>query len=498
MTQRLYGNRFIFSSRDDSSIIRLSADVGETLLIDGYTPTVNGLGTTASVFLERKARTNPQLEPYQNITYSNTTTARNNGTSTDMADDIDNVWLISGCPSTTKSSLGGVAVYKSTNGSNFVENSLLTNQTFTSTGYFGKTCSIDFQGSLVAFTDGALSNPVLNLYKRIGDVWSFTNYIDDCYYFKNYGTKAIASTYNNVVRVMNNTGAGNNTWVNSQTLTVVNTGVEAHIPLVDMWSYTLAFSNKSDESVRVYLFDNTNWVYNQQLNKDSGEGIITGLSVANNVLVFCTPETVYICTRDSSNIGFNILQRIANNSETFTGCKVVKSGQISYISNSSVYIRNKSETSSTYDLVSSNTSPSQASMSSSNNFTVFGQPSLERSRIFKTNFFLKHNEYTQYDSYDSGVFTLGTPSAGLYLITSEIVFEPNGYQGSREVNYLVGGVVVSKSTVTGDMNRLSSVTNTIIINLTANQTVFLQLYQLSEHIVKIQSGRFNRVKLTSG
>ena len=498
MTQRLYGNRFIFSSRDNSNIIRLSADVGETLLIDGYTPGSggsggSGLGATNTITTGRSDVSNPSFSLLNNITYSNTTTARNNGTSTNIVDVGDDAWLISGCPTNPSSALGGVAIYKSTNGQNFVEKTLLVNQTFTTLGFFGKTCSIDSTGTLVAFTNGQASNPIANIYRRVDDTWSFVDEVNDCYYFKNYGTKAIVSTYYNVVKAYVNSGGDN--WIAAQTLTISTTAVEADTPYVDIWENTLVFANQSDESIRQFDHDGSSWISTTTITKNATEGIITGLSMKKNVLVFCTPETVYICIRTNSTNPFVKTQEIPATAGTFTSCSVSLKGLVGYGTSGYLAIRIKSdELVNNWDVLRETNSSNISSLASSDNFTIAGKSTFELSTVFKNNFLTQTDTSILYLQ----IYNFTTAVTALYLITSEIVFDANGYGGSREVHILVDGVIVSKSSCTGDLVRPTCINNAITLSITAGKPVSLKTYQSSGHLVVINSGRFSRVKLNAG
>jgi hypothetical protein len=233
------------------------------------------------------------------IQYSDTTSAKSQGTSVSIAKSGSDYWMIMGCPNVAPTpDLGGISIWKSTAGAAFVEQSLLIRDSATPSSSIGTVCHIDDTATLISFSDKQTNSSDGLLYRRVVNTWSLVETISGCENIRTNGLYAIVAGNLNIVEIYLNNGS--DVWSLQEDITRTSATGNA---LIDIYSTTCCMMNTVENYVAIYDRIGTDWSFTSSLH--ANEDIIT-LNMYGNTLCYCSSTKLYIATRPNVSTPFEL------------------------------------------------------------------------------------------------------------------------------------------------------------------------------------------------
>lgn len=231
--------------------------------------------------------------------WANLTDAPSQGTSCSMGltNDLSTYRVVSGCPNylgPVTPSLGGCAVFSSTNGGvSFVNDVLLKNTSVTLQANFGQNSAISSTATLLSFNDAALS-PSVYLYHLDAGTWTFRLRVAGGISSKPSVLKFIVGGQFGLVNIYQT--ADFITWTLQQN---ISRTFGANITMVDMIGGEMACYVCPENNV-VHIYNTGGggtFLYTGMFGPFANDGAIISMSTSGEYTVFCTANRLYIIKR---------------------------------------------------------------------------------------------------------------------------------------------------------------------------------------------------------
>ena len=369
----LYGDEFVFTSRNSTGTITLSAGANETLSITGAAEATSLTNTSTPSQLAYKDLTGPT-----NLQATNTTVAHNQGTSVSVGKSGSDYWLAFGCPNAIlNASLGGISIWKSTAGAAFAENTLLVSESATPNASTGIYCHMNDTADVVCFTDDGAVQPQGYVYRRTTNTWALEDTLFGGRRIRSNGLYLIQAGFGCLVEIYLNTAG---IWTLQQDLTrQTGFGGVLQVSLVDIYAATCAVVDALDNYVSVYTRSGTTWTHTDSLFAPTT--IIT-LDMYGNTIVYCTATEVYIATRADNSSSY-ALEKVFALTGTIKESSISTGEIISIVSGTTNSIYSKQSTRN-WVLIDALTISGAVSVALADVFCLLGSPTTNTFGTVKT------------------------------------------------------------------------------------------------------------------
>lgn len=247
--------------------------------------------------------------------WANLTDAPSQGVSCSMGltNDLTTYRVVSGCPNNLGGltpSLGGCAVFSSTNGgTSFVNDVLLKNTSVTLQGYFGQNSAISSTATLLSFNDGSTNDNVY-LYHLNSGTWTFRLRVPGGVVSKPSVLKFIVGGGFGMVNIYQTSDFV--TWTLQQNISRTYSGT---VRMVDFIGGEMACYVCPDNNV-VHIYNTGGggtFLHTGMFPPFPGEGTIISMSTSGEYTVYCTASRLYIVKRTGiTNHAFTQSFAIAN------------------------------------------------------------------------------------------------------------------------------------------------------------------------------------------